>query len=125
MTSPTLGFSVPDSERQRINRLAQRHAGGNRSALLRHALDLVEQRDLFDTLARLQARGQVASTAAGLTRDTVLDALQEHLRSQSPQVAAEARAAAGEVLGSKYDELAADHDSRDERDALFTDTATT
>lgn len=124
MSSPTLGFSVPDSERQRIERLAQRHAGGNRSALLRHALDLVEQRDLFDTLARLQARGQVASTAAGLTRDMVLDVLEEHLRSQSPQVAEEARAAVGELLGGEYDELVADHDGRDERDALFTNTAT-
>lgn len=119
MPSPTLGLPVPNSERQLINRLTQRHAGGNRSALLRHVMDLVEQRDLFDTW-RLQARGQVASATTGLTHDTVVDALKKHLHSRSSQVAAQARAAVDELLGTNYDELPADQDSRAQRDALFT-----
>lgn|GEM_PF-6720081 len=73
MTSPTLGFSLTPSDRERIERLAERYAGGNRSLWLRQALELYEQRAVLETLADLQDRGDRLAAERRLDRDLVAD----------------------------------------------------
>lgn len=69
MSTPTIGFSMGPRDQERVQRLATRYAHGNRSAWLRQAIDLYEQKALFDTLAEVQARGDRRSAARGLDRD--------------------------------------------------------
>lgn len=57
MSSPTIGFSLSASDQERVQRLSARYAHGNRSSWLRQAIDLFEQKAMFDTLAQVQARG--------------------------------------------------------------------
>jgi len=73
MTSPTLGFSLGRSDQERVQRLAVRYAHGNRSAWLRQALDLFEERALFETLAGVQAHGERATAARGIDRALLQD----------------------------------------------------
>lgn len=73
MASPTLGFSLTPSDRERIERLAERYAGGNRSLWLRQALELYEQRAVLDTLADLQERGDRLGAERRLDRELVAD----------------------------------------------------
>lgn len=72
MSSTTIGFAVSDEDRPRLERLAARYGGGNRSAFLRVALDHMEAVERADELAALQAYGTERSAAAGLShRDAV------------------------------------------------------
>lgn len=73
MPSPTLGFSLTESDQQRVQRLAARYAHGNRSSWLRQALDLFEEREMFDTLARLQARGDRITAEQGIDRNRLAE----------------------------------------------------
>jgi hypothetical protein len=73
MSSPTLGFSLSPDDRDRVQRLADRYAGGNRSLWLRQALDLYEERALLTTLAELQDRGDRLTAARRLDRDLIAD----------------------------------------------------
>lgn len=81
--SPTVGFSLGASDQQRVQRLAQRYAHGNRSAWLRQALDLFEEKALFDTLSRVQARGEQRTAELGLDRQALADLLAD--AAASPQ----------------------------------------
>lgn len=83
MASPTLGFSLADHDQQRVNRLAARYAHGNRSEWLRQAIDLFEEKALFDTLARLQAQGDRRTAARGLDREALHELLAETLVDRS------------------------------------------
>ncbi len=67
MSSTTVGFAVSDEDRPRLERLAARYGGGNRSAFLRVALDHMEAIERAEELAALQAYGNERSAAAGLT----------------------------------------------------------
>jgi hypothetical protein len=72
MSSSTIGFAVADEDRPRLERLAARYGGGNRSAFLRAALDHMEAVERAERLAELQAYGNERSAAAGLShRDAV------------------------------------------------------
>lgn len=83
MASPTLGFSLADDDQRRVNRLAARYAHGNRSEWLRQAIDLFEEKALFDSLARLQARGDRRTAARGLDREALHELLAETLADRS------------------------------------------
>lgn len=67
MSSSTVGFAVSDEDRPRLDRLAARFGGGNRSAFLRAALDHMEAVERAEQLAELQAYGSERSAAAGLS----------------------------------------------------------
>ncbi len=67
MSSSTVGFALSDEDRPRLERLAARYAGGNRSAFLRVALDHMESIERAEELAALQAYGNERSAAAGLS----------------------------------------------------------
>ena len=77
MTAPTIGFSVSRQDQERVQRLAARYAHGNRSAWLRQAIDLFEEKALFDTLAALQARGDQLTAQRGIDRDALAGLLAE------------------------------------------------
>jgi hypothetical protein len=77
MTSPTLGFSLTPSDRERVRRLADRFAGGNRSLWLRQAIELYEERALLETLADLQDRGDRLSASRRADRGLVADVVAE------------------------------------------------
>lgn len=83
MNSPTLGFSLSAEDQERVQRLASRYAHGNRSAWLRQAIDLFEERALFDTLAHLQAQGDRRTAARHLDRETLQDLLAATARQPS------------------------------------------
>lgn len=86
MPSPTLGFSVGDRDRDRLERLAGIYAHGNRSEWLRQALDLFEHKELVDTLARLQRVGDRTAATAAHDRSSLERAVSELLQSPSPRV---------------------------------------
>lgn len=73
MTSPTLGFSLTPADRERVQRLADRFAQGNRSLWLRQALNLFEEHALLTSLAQLQDRGDRSAAERRLDRDLVAD----------------------------------------------------
>ncbi len=55
--SRSIGFAVSSKDAARLDRLAKRFAGGNRSAFLRMALDRMEAADRAERLRKLQAYG--------------------------------------------------------------------
>lgn len=73
MTSPTLGFSLSPADRERVQRLADRYADGNRSLWLRQALELYEQHALLTALSDLQDRGDRLAAERGLDRELIAD----------------------------------------------------
>ncbi len=73
MSSPTIGFSLTAQDQERVQRLAARYAHGNRSSWLRQAIDLFEEKALFDTLAQLQARGDRLTAEQHIDRDVLAD----------------------------------------------------
>ncbi len=77
VASPTLGFSLTTADRERIGRLADRYAGGNRSLWLRQAIELYEERALLDMLADLQDRGDQLTAGRRLDRDLISDVVAE------------------------------------------------
>jgi hypothetical protein len=96
VTSPTLGFSLTPSDRERVGRLADRYADGNRSLWLRQAIELYEERALLETLADLQDRGDRLTATRRVDRDLVAD------------VVAEAAAAPYSVHAERVRDLVAD-----------------
>ena len=80
MSSSTIGFAVADEDRPRLERLAARYGGGNRSAFLRAALDHMETVERAEQLAELQAYGAERSAAAGLTHQQAVAVVRRALR---------------------------------------------
>lgn len=73
MTSPTLGFSLSPADQDRVARLADGFAHGNRSEWLRQATDLFEQWAVFQVLARTQARGAQLTAHHRISPDDIPD----------------------------------------------------
>jgi hypothetical protein len=71
--SRSVGFAVASKDLKRLDRLAGRFAGGNRSAFLRLALDRMEAADRAERLRRLQAYG----TQRAAERDIALDDIRD------------------------------------------------
>ena len=62
----SVGFAVGSRDLERLDRLARRFAGGNRSAFLRLALDRMEGADRADRLRKLQAYGAQRAAERGV-----------------------------------------------------------
>lgn len=112
MPGPTVGFSISPHDQERVQRLAARYAHGNRSAWLRQALDLFEEKALFDTLAEVQARGDGLTAQQGIDRDVlaglVAAAAADPDSRHAQRVASLIERFTG---GTELDELEADHDA--------------
>lgn len=80
MSSSTIGFAVADEDRPRLERLAARYGGGNRSAFLRVALDHMEAVERAEGLAALQAYGNERSAAAGLSHQDAVAVVRRALK---------------------------------------------
>jgi Arc/MetJ-type ribon-helix-helix transcriptional regulator len=84
MASITVGFSIPEEDRQRLDRLTEKFAHGNRSAFLRIALDHMEVLERAAALRDLQTFGVQQRSAAGLDDidvDTVVHRVLSKIRS--------------------------------------------
>lgn len=66
MASVTIGFSIPEKDKARLDYLVERFGQGNRSAFLREAMKRMEVLDRAERLRELQCYGVQQRTAAGL-----------------------------------------------------------
>ena len=71
MASITVGFSIPEEDRYRLDQLTERFAQGNRSAFLRIAMAHMEVLERAEQLRELQTFGVQQCTAMGLDDETV------------------------------------------------------
>lgn len=112
MTAPTIGFSVAPQDQERIRRLAARYAHGNRSSWLRQAIDLFEERELFDTLADVQARGDQRTAQQDLDREAVAELVAQAAADPDSRHAERVTALIEQFTdGGELDALDADDDS--------------
>ena len=80
MGTSTIGFSITDEDRARLDRLAERLSGGNRSAFLRASLAVMESIERANRLRDLDP-GDLAVIAEehaaerGVTDENLLDAI--------------------------------------------------
>lgn len=82
MHSKTIGFAMDPKDQERVDRLARRLTQGNRSALLRFALDHLESIDRAERLRKLQAYGARRSAERGKTVADVRATVRRVLRSR-------------------------------------------
>jgi Arc/MetJ-type ribon-helix-helix transcriptional regulator len=66
MASVTVGFSIPEEDQERLDRLVAYFAQGNRSAFLRLAMKQMEVLERAGRLRDLQTFGVQQRAAAGL-----------------------------------------------------------
>ncbi|MHB1772323.1 MAG: hypothetical protein ACYCST_11370 [Acidimicrobiales bacterium] len=71
--SVTVGFSIPESEQPRLDRLVEVFSGGNRSAFLRMAMDRMEAADRAQRLRSVQAYGAERSGDIGTAPSEISD----------------------------------------------------
>ncbi len=71
MSASTVGFSLTDDYRPRLERLVQRMTPGNRSEFLRRAIEVMERYGRAQDLAALQEYGELLSRAKGTSVDDV------------------------------------------------------
>jgi hypothetical protein len=69
--SRSVGFAVASKDLKRLDRLAGRFAGGNRSAFLRLALDRMEAADRAARLRNLQAYGTQRAAERGIAVEDI------------------------------------------------------
>lgn len=90
-TATTLGFSVEERDRGRLEHLAERFGGGNRSAFLRRALDVMERLERVERLSRVQSYGAGQLYDAGLTQDDIPGTVAKALSNPTPESVAQAK----------------------------------
>ncbi len=71
MASVSVGFSIPEQERDRLDHLVDTFGGGNRSAFLRVAMDRMETLELADKFRDLQGYWSEKADEVGVTRADV------------------------------------------------------
>lgn len=69
----TVGFSLTESDEERLDRLVARRRSASRSKFLREALAVMERYDRVRTLEELQAYGEGKAAAAGRSPSEVAD----------------------------------------------------
>lgn len=65
----TVGFSVADEDRERLDRLVERFGAGNRSAYLRATFAIMESIDRAERLREIQAHANQRLAEQGITAD--------------------------------------------------------
>lgn len=71
MTSITVGFSIPEEDQARLERLVQRFGQGNRSAFLRSAMKHMEVLDRAERLDELSRYGAERLATKGLSPEEI------------------------------------------------------
>ena len=66
MAAVTVGFSIADDDRERLDRLVDHFASGNRSAFLRRALDVMEAAERAERLREFQRYGNQRLAELGI-----------------------------------------------------------
>jgi len=116
----TLGFSVDTSDRPRLDHLTEAFGGGNRSAFLRVAMDLMERYERSQHLMRLQAYGASRLTAAGKRVEDIPDIVAEALANPSPEAVAQAKLIVADIMSrASYLEPYVESDDDDALQAAF------
>lgn len=82
MPTRTVGFAIEAGDEARLERLAKKYAGGNRSAFLRVAMEYMEAADRSERLRSLQAYGAERSSRRGIRLDEVNAVVHRVLRSR-------------------------------------------
>lgn len=90
-TARTIGFSVDDADRPRLEHLADVYGGGNRSAFLRKALDVMERYELAQRLIEIQAYGEERLASAGRSETDIPELVAEALADPDPDAVAQAK----------------------------------
>ncbi len=90
-TATTIGFAVDETDRTRLDHLASTFGGGNRSEFLRRAMDVMEQLELANQLARVQAYGAARLSESGLTHSDIPELVARAIADPDPQALAEAK----------------------------------
>ena len=75
MGTTTIGFSITDEDRARLDRLAERLSGGNRSAFLRATLSVMESIERANRLRDLAVIAEEHAAERGVTDDNILEAI--------------------------------------------------
>lgn len=110
MAAPTIGFSMGRQDQERVQRLAARYAHGNRSSWLRQAIDLFEEKALFDTLSEVQARGDRFTAQRGIDRDVLAGLVAEAAADPDSRHAQRVTSLIEQFTGgTELDELDVDH----------------
>jgi Arc/MetJ-type ribon-helix-helix transcriptional regulator len=66
MGAVTVGFSIAEEDQGRLERLVRHFGGGNRSAFLRQALDVMESAERAERLRELQRYGNQRLAEMGI-----------------------------------------------------------
>ena len=73
MGTSTIGFSISDEDRARLDRLAERLSGGNRAAVLRASLAVMESIERANRPPDLAVIAAEHAAERGVTDDNLLD----------------------------------------------------
>ena len=87
----TVGFAIDDTDRERLEHLSKVFGGGNRSAFLRKAMDVMERYELAQRLVELQAYGEERLAAAGRVASDIPELVARALADPDPNAVAEAK----------------------------------
>src|SRR5205807_9588132 len=91
MAATTVGFAIEERDRARLQHLTDRFGGGNRSAFLRRALDVMERYERAQRLVELQAYGEERLAAGGVDPDDVPELVERALADPDPAAVAQAK----------------------------------
>jgi predicted transcriptional regulator len=80
MATRTVGFAVADEDLARLERLAQKYGGRNRSAFLREAMRQMEVLERAERLSGLQAYGAERSAAGGVSYEDAVKIVRRVLK---------------------------------------------
>jgi hypothetical protein len=89
--SSTVGFAIDEADRERLDRLAAVFGGGNRSAFLRKAMDVMERYERAQRLTELQAYGEERLAAAGWSPLDLPQLVEAALVDPDPDAVAQAK----------------------------------
>ena len=87
----TIGFAIDETDRGRLDHLSNVFGGGNRSAFLRKAMDVMERYELAQRLVELQAYGEERLAASGQTTADIPALVAKALEDPDPNAVAEAK----------------------------------
>jgi hypothetical protein len=87
----TIGFAVDEADRARLEHLSRVFGGGNRSAFLRRAMDVMERYELTQRLVELQAYGEERLAAAEQSSSDIPALVARALADPDPDAVAQAK----------------------------------
>lgn len=95
----TIGFAVDEADRARLDHLSEVFGGGNRSAFLRKAMDVMERYELTQRLVELQAYGEERLAAAGKASSDIPELVAKALADLDPDAIAQAKLIVASLRG--------------------------